>query len=417
MESVDTRAERQPTEEERRRIEAQVQVSQKMEAIGRLAGGVAHDFNNMLSVILSYAEFAIQRLREGDPLRNDLLEVKKAGERAARLTRQLLAFGSKQLLQPVPLDVNQIAAEVESMLRRILGEDIDFVQVLAPDLGVVQADPGQIEQVLMNLVINAREAMPEGGSLTIETSNAEFDEEYAVCHAGVTPGSYIQIAVTDTGCGMDGQLRERIFEPFFTTKGKGTGLGLSTVYGIVKQSGGNIWVYSEPGHGTTFKIHLPRERSLKATSRRLRAIPIPASGNETILLVEDEEAIREVAKRALEIAGFKVLPSAAADEAMQTAARHAGQIHLLLTDVVMPRMSGRALAQEIVKARPSITVVYMSGYADNASLHQGVVDVGAHFISKPFAGSDLVRKVRDALDTNSAEPPDGHRRATDQLAR
>jgi len=415
MEPVSTFGGGERSEEERRQLEAQVRVSQKMEAIGRLAGGVAHDFNNLPSVILSYAEFAINRLRDDDPLRNDLLEVKKAGERAAVLTHQLLAFGSKHLLQPVPIDVNRIAEDVESMLRRILGEDIEFVQVLAPNLGVVKADPGQIEQVLVNLVVNAREAMPEGGTLTIETSNVEFGEEYAACRAEVSPGSYVQIAVTDTGCGMDGQLKERIFEPFFTTKGKGTGLGLSTVYGIVKRSGGRIWVYSEPGHGTTFKIYLPREPSLKATSRRLRAIAAPGSGDETILLVEDEKAIREVAKRALETAGYKVLSAAAADQAMQTAAQHKGEIHLLLTDVVMPRMSGRALAHEISKARPGIKIVYMSGYADNAFVNQGVVEEGTHFISKPFAGSDLTRKVRDVLDSELAETHDERRSAVDLL--
>jgi two-component system cell cycle sensor histidine kinase/response regulator CckA len=259
--------ERKRREVEHKKLEQQLQASQKMEAIGILAGGVAHDFNNLLSVILGYTEFAIQALWEGDPLKDDLLEVKKAGDRAAVLTRQLLAFGRKQVLQSVPLNLNQVAEGVEKMLRRILGEDIDYVQVLAPDLGIVRADPGQIEQVLMNLVVNARDAMPEGGKLTIETCNIELDEEYAAHHVSVKPGPYIRIAVTDTGCGMDEQTKTQLFEPFFTTKekGKGTGLGLSTVYGIVKQSGGNIWVYSELGQGTTFKIYLPRELSAKVT--------------------------------------------------------------------------------------------------------------------------------------------------------
>jgi PAS domain S-box-containing protein len=388
------------TEEVRKKLEEQLQVSQKMEAIGSLAGGVAHDFNNLLSVILSYTEFALLDLREGDPLKADLLEVKRAGERAAGLTRQLLAFGRKQLLQPVPLNLNQVAEGIEKMLRRILGEDIDFLQVLAPDLGLVRADPGQIEQVLMNLVVNARDAMSEGGKLTIETSNVDLDEKYAAHHVAVEPGRYVQLAVTDTGSGMDEQTKAQIFEPFFTTKekGKGTGLGLSTVYGIVKQSGGNIWVYSELGLGTTFKLHLPREFSAKATSSRLRAILKSAAGTETILVVEDEEAIRKVAARSLNVAGYRVLSAAAGDEALQISARHPGNIHLLLTDMVMPHMSGRVLAQELMKMRPAIKVLYMSGYADNAFVHNGVVDEGTHFIGKPFTATDLAHKVREVLD-------------------
>ena len=402
--------ERKRTEAEHKRLEQQFQGAQKMEAIGVLAGGVAHDFNNLLSVILSYTEFAMQALREGDPLKDDLLEVKKAGDRAAVLTRQLLAFGRKQLLQPVPLDLNHVAEGVEKMLRRILGEDIDFVQVLAPDLGVVRADPGQIEQVLMNLVVNSRDAMSEGGKLTIETSNVDLDEEYAARHVGVKPGPYVQLAVTDTGCGMDEQTKTHLFEPFFTTKekGKGTGLGLSTVYGIVRQSGGNIWVYSELGQGTTFKIYLPRELSIKATAARLRAIPEPAMGVETILLVEDEEALRKVARRALEAAGYTVLTAAAGDEALLISAQHAGTIHLLLTDVVMPRMSGKVLAQAFLKTRPSAKVLYMSGYADNAFVHHGVVEEATHFIGKPFTATDITRKVRRVLDIHFNSIPDGH---------
>jgi len=405
--------ERKRAEEQRKKLERQLQVSQKMEAIGSLAGGVAHDFNNLLSVILSYTEFAMQALREGDPLKADLLEVKKAGDRAAVLTRQLLAFGRKQLLQPVPLNLNHVAEGVEKMLRRILGEDIDYVQVLAPDLGVVRADPGQIEQVLMNLVVNARDAMPEGGKLTIETSNVDIDEEYAAHHVGVKPGSYVRLAVTDTGCGMDDQTKTQLYEPFFTTKekGKGTGLGLSTVYGIVKQSGGNIWVYSELGLGTTFKIYLPRELSVKATANRLRAILKPARGTETILVVEDEEALRKVAMRSLEAAGYTVLAAAAGDEALLISAQHAGIIHLLLTDVVMPRMSGQALAQSLLKTRPMAKVLYMSGYADNAFVHHGVVDEGTHFIGKPFTATDITRKVRDVLDNDFDNIPDGHEQA------
>ena len=410
--------ERKHAEQERRKLEEQLQASQKMEAIGSLAGGVAHDFNNLLSVILSYTEFALRSLREGDPLRDDLMEVKKAGKLAAGLTRQLLAFGRKQLLQPVPLNLNQIVEGVEKMLRRILGEDIELVQILAPDLGLVRADPGQIEQVLMNLVVNARDAMSEGGKLTVETSNREIDEAYASHHVGVKPGHYVRLTVTDTGAGMDKQTKAQLFEPFFTTKekGKGTGLGLSTVYGIVKQSGGNIWVYSELGLGTTFKIHLPRELSVKTTSTRLRAVPKPAEGTETVLVVEDEESIRKVATRCLEVKGYKVLSAPAGDDALQIAAQHSGTIHLLLTDAVMPRMSGRALAQELVKMRPTVKVLYMSGYADNVFVHNGTIDEGTHFIGKPFTPTELTSKVREVLDCGSNNHADVYEQAVNTSA-
>jgi PAS domain S-box-containing protein len=393
--------ERKRADAEHAKLAEQLRMSQRMEAIGSLAGGVAHDFNNLLSVILSYVEFAIEGVREGDPLKDDLLEVKKAGERAAALTRQLLAFSRKQVLQPVSLSLNQVAAGVEKMLQRILGEDIDLVLALAPDLGLTLADPGQLEQVVMNLVVNARDAMPEGGKLTIETSNVEVGEEHAARHVAVTPGSYVQLAVSDTGCGMDGQTRARIFEPFFTTKerGKGTGLGLSTVYGIVKQSGGNIWVYSEPGQGTTFKVYLPRDLSATtATASKPSTVPSRSTGTETILVVEDEEALRKVALRTLDAAGYTVLTAADGDTALLTSAQHAGDIHLLLTDVVMPRMGGRLLAQALSKVRPAIKVVYMSGYSDNAIVHHGVLDAGTHFLAKPFTSANLARKVREVLD-------------------
>jgi two-component system cell cycle sensor histidine kinase/response regulator CckA len=389
---------------ERENLEEQLRASQKMEAIGSLAGGIAHDFNNLLSVILSYTGFAIDELPENDLIRNDLREVEKAGERAAALIRQLLAFGRKQVLQPVPLSLNQITAGLEKMLRRILGENIDFRQILAPDLGLTMADPGQIEQVLMNLVINARDAMAEGGELTVETSNVEVDEEYAARHVAVTPGSYVQLAVTDTGCGMDDKTRARIFEPFFTAKekGKGTGLGLSTVYGIIKQSGGNIWVYSEPGKGTTFKIYLPRELSAtEAMPIKPQTAAPSATGTETILVVEDEEALRKVAIRALQGAGYSVLAAANGEEALLISARHAGDIRLLLTDVIMPRMSGSVLAQEVTKTRPTLKVIYMSGYTDDAIVHHGALDAGTHFLAKPFTSVELTRKVREVLDIGS----------------
>ena len=395
---------------ERKLLEEQVRASQKMEAIGSLAGGVAHDFNNLLSVILSYTGFAIEGVREGDPMRDDLLEVKKAGERAAVLTRQLLAFSRKQILQPVPLDLNEIVAGIEKMLRRILGEDIDLLLKLTPDIGLTLADPGQIEQVLMNLVVNARDAMPEGGKLTIETSTVEIDEEYAARHVAVKPGPYVQLTVTDTGYGMDQQTKARLFEPFFTTKekGKGTGLGLSTVYGIVTQSGGKIWVYSELGQGTTFKIYLPHELSAtKATPIKPPTVPRRLTGTETILVVEDEEALCQVAKRALDAAGYTVLTARDGKEAILTCAEHVGDIQLLLTDVVMPGMSGRALVQEVLKTRPTLKILYMSGYTDDAIVHHGVLDTGTHFLAKPFTAADLTRKVREVLDEGITNLADG----------
>jgi PAS domain S-box-containing protein len=388
------------SEEARRTLEEKLRVSQKMEAIGSLAGGVAHDFNNVLNIIFGYAQLSLQRLNQNDPLYENIQQIIGAGDRAAGLTRQLLAFSRKQVLQPIVLNLNQIIGEFEMMLRRILGEDIDFILVLAPDLGVVRADPSQIEQVLLNLVVNARDAMSEGGKLTVETSNVEIDQEYAAHHVDTKPGPYVQLAISDTGCGMDDKTRARIFEPFFTTKsnGKGTGLGLSTVYGIVTQSGGNVSVYSEPGRGTTFKIYLPRELSVEATAVGVPTVVSPSTGTETILVVEDESALRKIAKLSLETAGFTVLTAADGDEALQISSRHAGDIQLLLTDVVMPRMTGRGIAQALAKTRPAIKVLYMSGYADAAIVHDGVLDEGTHFISKPFTLTALTRKVREALD-------------------
>ena len=395
---------------ERKVLEEQLRSSQKMDAIGRLAGGVAHDFNNLLSVILSYTGFVMDEAPEGGPLEADLLEVKRAADRAVALTRQLLAFSRRQVFRLEPVDLSQIAAGVEKMLRRILGEDIDLVQQLAPDLALTLADAGQIEQVIMNLVINARDAMPLGGKLTIETRNLEIDEEYAARHVAVEPGSYVQLAVTDTGCGMDAATRERVFEPFFTTKetGKGTGLGLSTVYGIVNQSGGSIWVYSEPGRGTTFKVYLPRDvTGVEARTRTSSQAPARSTGSETVLVVEDEEPLRVVARRALSAAGYTVLTAADGEEALRLAAGHPGEIHLLLTDVVMPKLGGRALALELSKARPALVVVYMSGYTDDAIVHHGVLDADTHFLAKPFASAELMRKVREVLDGETTDGPAG----------
>jgi PAS domain S-box-containing protein len=403
--------ERKRMEAEREKLEEQFRMSQKMEAIGSLAGGVAHDFNNLLSLILTHTEFAMEGLSESDPVKDDLLEVKQASVRAAALTRQLLAFSRKQVLQPIPLDLNHVAAGVEKMLRRVLGEDIDLAQSLAPGLGTVWADPGQIEQVLMNLVVNARDAMPRGGKLTIETANVELDEEYAASHPSVTPGPYVELAVTDTGCGMDEQTKARLFEPFFTTKerGKGTGLGLSTVYGIVKQSGGSIWVYSEPDQGTTFKIYLPRELSATPVMvSRASTVPMRTTGTETILVVEDEEALRAITRRTLCAAGYTVLTAGDGEEALRSARQHTGDIHLLLTDIVMPRMGGRELAEALSRTRPALKVLYVSGYTDDAIVRHGVLDPGIHFLAKPITAADLTRKVREVLDTAAAVDALGH---------
>ena len=406
---------RKRAEQSSEKLEEQLRMAQKIEAIGSLAGGIAHDFNNLLAVILSYTGFALEDLHEGDPLRDDLQVVKKAGESAVALTRQLLAFSRKQVLQPEPLDLNQIMAGLDKMLRRILGEDIDLVQRFTPELGLTMADPGQIEQVIMNLVVNARDAMPEGGKLMIEFANVELDEEYAASHVAVKPGPYVRCTVSDTGCGMEEQTRARIFEPFFTTKekGRGTGLGLSTVYGIVKQSGGNIWIYSEPDKGTTFKIYLPRMLETTAATPSAMAVVTPAVGTETVLVVEDEEDVRNVVRRILGLAGYTVLTAANGGEALLTCEQHQGEIHLVLTDVVMPKMGGRALVERLAQVRPKIKVLYMSGYTDNAIIHHGVLDPGTRFIGKPFSTVDLTRKVREVLDEDrsetSADPVDAGR--------
>jgi PAS domain S-box-containing protein len=380
-------------------LEAQLLQAQKMESIGRLAGGVAHDFNNLLSVILGCTAYALASVRDGDRLRDDLLEIEMAGQRAAALTRQLLAFSRKQVLQPVELDLNRVLAEMEKMLHRIIGEDIDLVKLLGPDLWQVKADPGQIEQVIMNLVVNARDAMPEGGKVTIETANVDLDAEYAAGHAGAVPGPHVMIAVTDSGTGMDEPTMARAFEPFFTTKeaGKGSGLGLSTVYGIVKQSGGSIYVYSELGKGTTFKVYLPRGRS---TTPSAEAPPAKArvGGAETILVVEDDEAVRNIAGRILGSAGYQVLAAASGPEALRISEAHAAQIHLVLTDVVMPEMNGKVFIDRLARVRTGFKILFMSGYTDNFIVHQGMLDARTHLIGKPLTRVELLRKVREVLD-------------------
>ena len=406
--TVRDESERMHAEVAREKLEEQLRASQKMEAVGSLAGGIAHDFNNLLAVILSYTGFTLDAVRLGDPLRDDLLEIKKAGERAAALVRQLLAFGRKQILQPVPLDLNQAASGVEKMLRRVIGEDVELVLALAPALGLTLADPGQIEQVIMNLAINARDAMPAGGRLTIKTANVELNADQAARHVTASPGSYVQLAVTDSGCGMDAPTRERIFEPFFTTKerGKGTGLGLSTVYGVVSQSGGHILVSSEPGRGTTFEILLPRQRSATAPRpSRLTLQPGATAGTETILVVEDEQGVRNVAQRILAAAGYFVLVADGAAEALRVSFAHQGKIHLVLTDVVMPQMGGKEFADRLAQSRPETRILYMSGYADDAIGHRGVLDPGAQLIGKPFGAADLTRRVREVLDDHREHIP------------
>ncbi|MDD5309547.1 MAG: response regulator [Deltaproteobacteria bacterium] len=381
-------------------LEEQLRQSQKMEAIGRLAGGVAHDFNNLLSVILSYTDFALEGVRDGDPLRDDLCEIQQAGARAATLTRQLLAFSRRQMMQPQIIDLNGVAQGLESMLRRIIGEDIELAIELAPDLGAVKADPGQIEQVIMNLAVNARDAMAQGGRFTIETANVDLDAEYASRRLAVTPGPYVMLAMTDTGCGMDEATKARLFEPFFTTKemGKGTGLGLSTVYGIVQQSGGNIWVHSEPGRGTTFKVYLPREPGAARGVAPVTHPPPRPEGTETVLVVEDEEAVRNLARRVLQSAGYTVLTAANGGEALLTCEQHGKRINLMLTDLVMPQMNGRQLAMRLSSLHPKMRVLYMSGYADQAVVEGGELDRDIAFIGKPFNAAQLTRKVREVLD-------------------
>jgi PAS domain S-box-containing protein len=382
-----------------RRAEEHLRLAQRLEAVGRLAGGVAHDFNNLLLVIMSYASFAIEALHKDDPVRADLDRIKEAGERATALTRQLLAFSRKQVLEPELVDLSTVVSGIEGMIRRLLGEDIVIDTRLSRDIGSVLADRGQLEQVLMNLAVNARDAMPQGGRLTIETAAVELDEGFAAQHTSVKPGRYTLLAVTDSGVGMDAETKDHIFEPFFTTKetGKGTGLGLATVYGIVKQSGGSIWVYSELGRGTTFKVYLPRVDALAAAPPR-RSVRADASGHETVLVVEDEEAVMRLTERILRGAGYRVLAAKGGAEALALSDRHEGDIHLLLTDVVMPEMSGREIAEKMACKAPRLAVVYMSGYTDDAIVHYGILDPGTRFLAKPFTAADLKRKVREALD-------------------
>lgn len=393
--------ERKRAEAERDTLEKQLALAQRMESIGRLAGGVAHDFNNLLVVILGHAELLLNRPVAADPAVGDSLrEIRKAGERAANLTRQLLAFGRKQVLTIRTIDLNRVIAEFQGMLSRLIPESIDVTTHLAPDPGSVKADPSQVEQILLNLCVNARDAMPDGGRLTIETTGVSLDEEYAKGHTGVRPGPYVLLAVSDTGSGMDTETVGKIFDPFYTTKehGKGTGLGLSMVYGIVKQHGGNIWVDSQPGRGTTFKVYLPRVDEPAAVKEAAPVVPARASVDpETILVVEDEDKVRDLVCRMLSGAGYKVIVARGGTEAVRLA-KERETIHLLLTDVIMPEMSGRMVRDQVAVLHPDVKVLYMSGYADNVVAHQGVLEAGIHFLEKPFTAHALAAKVREALE-------------------
>ncbi|HKE21823.1 MAG TPA: ATP-binding protein [Bryobacteraceae bacterium] len=386
----------------RRQLEEQLRQAQKMEAVGMLAGGVAHDFNNLLTIITGYSQLILNNLRVDDGNRNSVEQIMRAGERAAALTRQLLAFSRRQVLQPKVLDLNRLVTSLTAMLRRLIGEDVDLRLVLRPDLGRVHADPGQIEQVIMNLVVNARDAMPKGGILTVETSNVELDHSYASRHIEVKSGPYVMLAVSDNGAGMDEATRARLFEPFFTTKGagRGTGLGLSTVFGIVKQSGGSLQVYSEPGTGTSVKVFLPRIEQPVALDPEAQR-KVVRRGHETILLVEDDEMVRSLVRETLQRDGYTVLDADGPDEARRASKQYHGVIHLLITDVVMPKTNGRELAEQLTARRPGMKVLYMSGYTDSAIASSGVLTRDNSFLQKPFTPFSLADKVREVLESEN----------------
>ena len=394
--------ERKRGEEALRQSEERLRQAQKMEAVGRLAGGIAHDFNNLLTVITSYSDLLLEDLGADDPKRDDVDQIRKAALGAAALTHQLLAFSRQQVLEPKVLDLKATVAGAEKLLERLIGEDVRLTTSLAPDLGAVKADPGQVEQIIINLAVNARDAMPTGGRLTIEAANVDMDEAYVRGHGPARPGRYVMLALTDTGIGMDEQTQARIFEPFFTTKGvgKGTGLGLATVYGIVKQSGGFIWVYSEPGRGTSFKVYLPRVDEPPGPA----AAPVdkaePRRGTETVLVVEDAASVRMVTRQVLERYGYAVLEAPEGETALRLAAKHHGPIHLLLTDVVMPGLSGRQVAEQLAQLRPDIKTLFTSGYAASAIAHHGILDSGIAYFQKPFTPETLARRVREVLDSS-----------------
>jgi signal transduction histidine kinase/CheY-like chemotaxis protein len=400
--------ERLRAEEALRKSEERLRQAQKMEALGTFAGGVAHDFNNMLSVILSYTSILVEELDAADPIRADVLEVKRAGERAAALTQQILAFSRQQVLQPQLVDLNTALSGVEKMLRRLLGEDIELTFTPGPKLGLVHIDPGQFEQVVLNLAVNARDAMPAGGKLLIRTGSSALDASQAD-QIGVPAGKYVNLSVNDTGVGIAADARARLFEPFFTTKEKGTGLGLATVFGIVKQSGGGVGVQSEPGLGTTFTVYLP----LCEVKPEIQAsAPAPAAarkGTETILLVEDEELVRGVARTILRRSGYTVMEAPGGAEALQIAEGHKGRIDLLLTDVVMPKMSGSQLAERLTRMRPETKVLYVSGYTTDATLHHRALDASVAYLQKPITPDALLRKVKEVLSGLPGEAPPSNR--------
>ena len=398
--------ERKAAEETRERltiVEEQLRQSQKMEAVGRLAGGVAHNFNNLLTAISGYSDLLLHRLPDYSTLRRDVEEIRKAGDRAAALTRQLLAFSRRQFLQPKVLDLNTVVTKMGQMLRSLIGENIELSFDLSPSISLVKADPGQIEQVIVNLAVNSRDAMPDGGRITIATADADLSSSYAAAHPEVVPGPHVLLSVADTGQGMSDEAQAHLFEPFFTTKerGKGTGLGLPTVYGIVQQSGGHIRVNSAAEHGSTFLIYLPRvedpQNGAKGADRPI--LPHPSPGTETVLLAEDEEVVRRLAREILSGNGYRVLEAGNGREALLLSEAHRGEIHLLLTDVVMPKMSGRELGERIRLHRPDLRILYMSGYTDDAILRHGVLVDGIPFLQKPFTAEVLARKVREVLDS------------------
>ncbi len=386
---------------DRRQLEEQLLQSQKMEAVGRLAGGIAHDFNNILTAIKSYSELLLEDMETDKGRVEDVREIHEAADRAAALTRQLLAFSRQQLLRPRVLDLNTTVRDLKGMLERLIGEDIEVKTRLAPSIGMVTADPGQIEQVLMNLIVNARDAMPDGGTIDIETANVELDDEYARTHASTPPGDYVMLAVSDTGHGMPRETQARVFEPFFTTKekGKGTGLGLSTVYGIVKQSGGSIWMYSEPGRGTTFKIYLPRIDGAIASDKLGAPAKNGKGGKETILLVEDEDAVRQVASRILRRSGYTVVEACNGNEALRQFGERGREFDLIITDIVMPEMGGLELAQRIREWAPTARILFTSGYTEDAVLRRSFLEPGAEFIEKPFTPARLAERARQVLDS------------------
>ena len=383
----------------RKSLEEQLMQAQKMEAVGRLAGGVAHDFNNMLTVISGYNRMMLDELPPSDPLREYAEEALKAAERAGGLTNQLLAFSRRQIMRPRVLSVNAVVTQIEKMLQRLIGEDIQLALGLSPDAGNIRVDPGHIEQAIVNLAVNSRDAMPTGGQIHIETANVHLDENYARSHLGVQPGDFVMIAVSDTGQGMDAATRQHIFEPFFTTKerGKGTGLGLATVYGMVKQAGGDIWVYSEVGKGTTFKLYFPRVADAAAVAGGHEIVRVHSSDGETVLVVEDEKSVRDLTARMLRQLGYQVLLAAGGAEALELSRSFSGTISLLLTDVVMPNMSGKQVAAALLESRPGLKVLYLSGYTDDTVVHHGVLDSDVNFLPKPFSREVLGRKVREIL--------------------